>query len=132
MKKAYLLAGLGVGILAIAGVSAAYATSGNYSAWKAAMGDNKGRAASVVTEKNFDQFAQMHQLMADGKYEEAQKVRTELGLGQGRGGKSGGCGMHNGTKGQGGGCGMHSNGTGTGTGANFSDANNNGVCDHAE
>jgi len=110
MKKSILLAGLGVGIMAVSAVSVAYAATGNYESWKATAGS--GRATSVITEKNFDQFTQMHQLMADGKYAEAQKLRTELGMGQGKG--RGGFGMKNGGV------------------RNFVDANNNGVCDHRE
>lgn len=122
MKKTYLLAGLGAGILALA-ATGAYAASSGYEAWRAAMGDRNGRAAQVVTEKNFDRFSEMHRLMAEGKYDEAQKVRTELGLGQGQGrGKAGGCGMAAGRQG---GCGMRD-------GGGFVDANKNGICDRAE
>lgn len=127
MNKTFLLVGLGVGIMTVSAVSVAYAANNNYGVWRTMMGNNGGRAANVVTEKNFDQFTQMHQLMADGKYEEAQKVRTELGLGQGRG--NGGCGMM-GNNGQGGGCPMRNGNAGRGT--NFVDTNNNGICDHAE
>lgn len=129
MKKTYLLAGLGVGILALSAVSVALASESNYGAWRAMMGNRGGRAASVVTEKNYDQFAKMHQLMAEGKFEEAQKIRTDLGLGQGRGNGVRGCGL-NGGNAQGGGCPMHNGGAGRGTG--FVDANNNGICDHME
>lgn len=128
MKKTFLLAGLGIGIMAITAVSVAYAAGGNYTAWRASVSGN-GRVAEIVNEKNFDQFTQMHQLMVDGKYDEAQKIRTDLGLGKGTGKGSGGCGMH-GANGQGGGCPMHN--SGKAQGESFSDANSNGVCDHAE
>lgn len=118
MKKTYLLAGLGAGIIALTAVSAVYAADNNFSAWRNMMGDRGGRVTNVVTEKNFDQFTQMHQLMADGKYDEAQKLRTDLGLGQGRGQRNGG------------GQGMHRGGAGRGV--NFVDANNNGICDRME
>jgi len=64
----------------------------DYQAWKASMGENGGRAAQVINQDNFAKFAQSHQLMLEGKYEEAQKIRQELGLGQGmgRGGRAGG------------------------------------------
>ncbi|MEI8361281.1 MAG: hypothetical protein WCG01_04075 [bacterium] len=117
MNKKYLVIGLGVGILAITATSVALAASNNYASWRGTMGGNGGRAANVVTEKNFDQFSQMHQLMANGDYTGAQKIRTSLGMGQGRG------------NGQGAGCRMHNGG---GRDANFVDANNNGVCDHME
>lgn len=132
MKKSLILAGLGVGIVAISAVSVAYAANNNYGTWRALMGDRGGRATDVVTEQNFDQFTKMHQLMADGKYAEAQQVRTDLGLGQGQGkGKgAGGCGMMKGANGAGGGCAMHKGGATQGE--SFVDANNNSVCDHAE
>ncbi len=125
MKKTFLLVGLGVGITAVMAVSAVYAAGNNYATWRATIGNSGSRAASVVTEQNFDQFTQMHQLMADGKYDEAQKIRTDLGLGQGTGNGAGGCGMN-----KNGGCPMHAKGQGTGE--NFIDANNNGICDHME
>lgn len=122
MNKNYIALGLGIGVLALSAVSVALASTGNYSAWKTSMG---GRGnSSVVTEKNFDQYTQMHQLMADGKYDEAQKVRTTLGMGQGRGQQGGGCGMK-----QAGGCGVQNGGKQK---ANFVDTNKNGICDHAE
>ena len=108
--------------------SVAWAASNNYAGFRAMMGNR----APLVTEKNFDRFTQMQRNMVDGNYAEAQKIRTELGLGQGRG-NGGGCPMHNGARqgrgrGQAGGCPM-ANG---GRDANFVDANNNGVCDHME
>jgi len=125
MKKTYLLAGLGIGIVALSAAGAVYAANGNYAAWRAAMGGRGGRATEVVTEKNFDQFTEMHRLMAEGNYTEAQAVRTDLGLGQGQGrGNGGGCGMN-----KGGGCAMRNGG---GRDANFVDANNNKICDHME
>lgn len=129
MNKTFLVAGLGVGILALSAVSVALASDNNYGAWRAMMGNKAGRAASQVTEKNFDQFTKMHQLMAEGKYEEAQKLRTELGMGQGRGNGSGGCAMNN-VGAKSGGCPMR--GQGAGRGAGFTDTNKNGICDHAE
>lgn len=129
MNKTHLFIGLGVAILAVSAVTAVYATTGNYSAWRETMGNKGGRASEIITEKNFDQFTKMHQLMVDGKYDEAQKLRAELGMGQGRANRGGGCGMNN-SAGKSGGCGMHKNGTGNG--ASFTDANNNGTCDHAE
>lgn len=122
MNKKYLVAGLGIGILALSAVSVALASTGNYNAWKASMG---GRGnSSVVTEKNFDQYTQMHQLMAEGKYDEAQKVRTGLGMGQ----QGGGCAMQQAGN-KGGGCPMQNGGNRQ---ANFVDVNKNGICDHAE
>jgi len=116
MKKTYLLAALGIGILVVSATSVAFAANNNYGAWRTMMGNNGGRAASAVTEKNFDQFNKMHELMAGGDYAGAQKIRADLGLGQGRG-NGGGCPMRN---------------SGAGRGVNFVDANNNGICDRLE
>ncbi len=52
----------------------------DYSAWKAQV-QGRGRVAQVVNESNFGKFAEMHQLMLDGKTAEANAIRTELGLG---------------------------------------------------
>lgn len=84
----------------------------DYSAWKNQMG-NRG-AARVVTEQNFARFTQMHNLMLEGKVDEANKIRTELGLGQG-GGR--GQGMMSGQRGQ-------------NRGGNFIDADGDGRCDN--
>lgn len=130
MKKTYLLASLGIGILAISATSVAFAaTNNNYGSWQSIMGNRAGVASRVVTEKNFNQYTEMHQLMADGKYAEAQKVRTDLGLGAGQGNGAGGCNVI-GAGGQGSGCGMHNGGAGHK--ANFVDENGNGICDRME
>jgi hypothetical protein len=127
MNKKYLVAGLGIGLMAIMATSVVFAANNNYATWRATAGNNGGRAASVVTEKNFDEFTQMHQLMANGDYAGAQKIRTDLGLGQGQSQGNGvGCGM-NGGNGQG--CAMRNSGA---RDANFVDANNNGICDRME
>jgi hypothetical protein len=86
----------------------------DYTAWKNQMG-NRG-AMRVVTEQNFSRFTQMHNLMLEGKIDEANKIRTELGLGQG-GGR--GQGMMGGQRGQ--------NRVG-----NFVDADGDGACDHLQ
>ena len=52
----------------------------DYQAWKEQM-NGRGRVTQVVTEKNFAKFNQMHQLMLEGKKDEAAKIRAELGLG---------------------------------------------------
>lgn len=127
MNKTHLLIGLGIGILAVSATSVVFAANNNYGNWLTMMGNN-GRAASVVTEKNFGQFAEMHRLMANGDYAGAQKIRTSLGIGQGRG-NGAGCGM-NGGNGQGANCPRHSQGAGQGV--NFTDLNKNGICDHLE
>lgn len=60
----------------------------DYNAWKDLM-QGRGRASQVVTKDNFAKFAQAHELAEQGKFEEANKIRQELGLGNGNG--SGGC-----------------------------------------
>ena len=52
----------------------------DYNAWKEQM-QGRGRVTQVVNESNFAKFAEMHQLMLDGKTAEANAIRTELGLG---------------------------------------------------
>lgn len=84
----------------------------DYAAWKNLMGDRG--AAKVVTQENFAKFTQMHNLMLEGKTDEANKLRAELGLGQG-GGR--GQGMMGGQRGQ-------------NRGGNFVDADGNGACDN--
>lgn len=53
----------------------------DYNAWKEQM-QGRGRVTQVVNEENFARFAEMHQLMLDGKTDEANAIRAELGLGQ--------------------------------------------------
>lgn len=88
----------------------------DYAAWKAQMG-NRG-AANKVTEQNFARFAEMRNLMLEGKTTDADAIRAELGLGQG------------GRNGQGGG--MHAGQRGQNQGGNFVDANNDGTCDRMQ
>lgn len=57
----------------------AFAT-GDYNAWKTLM-NGKGRVTQVVTAQNFSKFAQAHTLALEGKKDEANKIRAELGLG---------------------------------------------------
>jgi len=52
----------------------------DYNAWKALM-NGKGRVTQVVNAQNFAKFAEVHKLVEQGKTEEANKIRTELGLG---------------------------------------------------
>lgn len=53
----------------------------DYNAWKNLM-NGIGRVLDVINEGNFARFSEMHQLMLSGKYEEANQIREELGLGQ--------------------------------------------------
>jgi hypothetical protein len=86
----------------------------DYNAWKSLMGDRG--AAKIVTEQNFDRFTQMHNLMLEGKNEEANAIRQELGLGSGQG--------------NGQGRGMMGKGNGQGGQRGFVDANGDGKCDN--
>jgi hypothetical protein len=59
----------------------------NYNEWKKLMA---GRPiVNKISEGNFAKFAEMHKLMTQGKFQEANKIRTELGLGQGQGNGNG-------------------------------------------
>lgn len=52
----------------------------DYNAWKEQM-QGRGRVGQVINEGNFARFSEMHKLMLEGKTEEANSIRTELGLG---------------------------------------------------
>lgn len=85
--------------------------SSDYNAWKEQM-NGRGRVTEVVNEQNFSRFAEMRKLMLEKKYDEANKIRAELGLGQGN---------------------ERGNGQGTGqgrSGSNFVDKNGDGICDN--
>jgi len=58
--------------------------SNDYQAWKELM-NGKGKVMDVINEGNFARFAEMHKLMGEGKTDEANKIRTELGLAAGMG-----------------------------------------------
>jgi uncharacterized short protein YbdD (DUF466 family) len=51
----------------------------DYDAWIKAMGD-KNPMANIITKDNFAKFVSMHQLMKDGKFDEAKQIADELGL----------------------------------------------------
>jgi hypothetical protein len=52
----------------------------DYNAWKELM-QGKGRVTQVINEQNFARFAEAHKLALEGRIEEAQVIREELGLG---------------------------------------------------
>ncbi|MFZ2192615.1 MAG: hypothetical protein WAV31_00010 [Candidatus Moraniibacteriota bacterium] len=70
-------------------------TKNDYNAWKnlktEQMNARMNWMFSKITQDNFPKFAEVHNLMQQGKYDEANKIREELGLplrhgrGQGRG-----------------------------------------------
>lgn len=51
----------------------------DYQAWKELM-NGKGRVGEIVNEDNFARFSEAHRLAEEGKYEEADQIREELGL----------------------------------------------------
>jgi hypothetical protein len=85
--------------------------SNNYDAWKSLM-SGKGRVLEVVNKENFNRFAEAHNLAKEDKTDEANKILTELGLGQGKGKSSGQRGQNR----------M----------GNFVDANKDGICDRLQ
>lgn len=69
----------------------------DYNLWKSQMGDRG--VTRVINEGNFARFAEAYRLAKEGRYEDAQKIRQELGLNaQNRNGgnmKGGNCGCAN-------------------------------------
>ncbi len=60
----------------------------DYNAWKNLM-QGRGRVTQVINQNNFAQFAKAHKLAEEGKTQEANQIRTELGLGLHNGGGQG-------------------------------------------
>ena len=72
--------------------------SKDFTAWQKLM-VGRGNVTKVVNKDNFAKFAEIHKLTEEGKTVEAQKLRTELGLGLHNGqGKGKGAGMGQGMK----------------------------------
>lgn len=119
--------GFGAGAIAIVllgGASLAMAAESPFTAWQK-NNANRGQAAQKINEANFSRFSEMHKLTSEGKYDEAAKIRTELGLGQGQG------------KGRGADCSRSADGTCAKSGqhgqrTNFVDQDKNGICDKLE
>jgi hypothetical protein len=44
--------------------------------------NGRGKVTQVINDQNFSKFSEMHRLMLEGKYDEANKIREELGLKQ--------------------------------------------------
>ena len=69
----------------------------DYEAWKnlktEQMNAKMNWMFSKVTSDNFPKFAEMNELLKQGKYEEANKIREELGLPTRHGGRWGGMGF---------------------------------------
>lgn len=53
----------------------------DYNAWEEQM-QGRGRVTQVINEGNFARFAEAHKLALEGKTDEANQIRAELGLGQ--------------------------------------------------
>jgi len=51
----------------------------DYEAWSKLM-EGRGRIAEVVNEENFSRFTEVRRLAQEGKYDEADVIREELGL----------------------------------------------------
>lgn len=111
-KKLLTISILSLGIVSIFGVSQAFAYRGDatvvgpnhteereasmeqimaskdYEGWKVLMTEN-GRTPGVLrkvdTQEEFNQFAEAYVLSHEGKTEEANAIRAELGLGNGQG-----------------------------------------------
>ncbi len=100
--------------------------SNDYDAWKEQM-NGRGRVSEVINKDNFSKFAEAHKLAEDGKYEEADAIRKDLGLRTRNGERMGaGYGNKNGHgRGQ-----MNNENRGQNQGGNFVDANGDGVCDN--
>ena len=52
----------------------------DYNEWKELMKNSEGRVVRVINETNFPQFAEAHRLIKSGKFEEAKKILTDLGV----------------------------------------------------
>jgi len=77
----------------------------DYNLWKSQM--NGRGVTNVINESNFAQFAEAHRLVNEGKYDEANQIREELGL-RTNNGEATGLGRGNGNGG-GQGMGIHQN-----------------------
>jgi len=62
-------------------MTAAFANN-DYNAWSQLM-QGKGRVTQVINQDNFAQFAKAHALSLEGKTDEANQIRQQLGLGLG-------------------------------------------------
>ncbi len=104
-------------------------TNTDYQAWQELMND-RGRVKKVINEKNFLQFSEAWRLAKEGKYDEADAIRQELGL-RGRDGQRLGVG-YRGIKGDRIGQGQRkANGNrGFNMNGNFVDADGDGACDN--
>lgn len=97
----------------------------DYEAWKGLM-NNRGRVKDVITEENFAKFAEAHKLAQEGKYEEADAIREELGLRTKNGKRMG---AHHGGGNR---DGLNKMNRGKNLGGKFIDNNGDGVCDHLD
>ncbi len=89
----------------------------DYNKWKEQM-NGRGRVSEIINKNNFSKFAEAHRLAEEGKYEEANKIREELGLRTQDKMRNGGRNL-----------GHKKQGRGENRGGNFVDKNNDGICD---
>ena len=52
---------------------------GDYNSWKE-IHETLPKVADLITENNFDQYSEMHNLIQEGNFEEADAIREKLGL----------------------------------------------------
>jgi hypothetical protein len=97
----------------------------DYEAWSNLM-NGKGRVRDVITEENFAQFTEAHNLAQEGKYEEADVIREELGL-RTRNGNKMGAHYRGGNKN-----GLNKDRRGENFKGGFIDENKDGICDHID
>ena len=60
----------------------------DYQAWKNTF-QGKGKISEAINEENFSKFVEMRKLRLEGKIDEANQIREELGLGLGSGNQYG-------------------------------------------
>ncbi len=53
----------------------------DYNAWKKLVSSNNGKVSQIINQSNFNKFVEAHNLALQGKVDEANMIRTELGLG---------------------------------------------------
>jgi len=62
----------------------------DYDAWKAEHDAfSQGKGGATITRENFETYAKMREAQAAGRIEEAQALRTQLGMGKGHGMRAG-------------------------------------------
>ncbi len=99
----------------------------DYNAWKELMAD-RGRVTEVINEDNFAKFVEARNLANEGKHDEADAIRKELGL-RTRDGARMGSGHGKGSRQSGGQKGRGAN-KGMNNGGKYVDSDGDGACDN--